>query len=603
VATQAEVEAGLVRESPAVWFELHGCILDKKRKKVKAPDLAVNRMQAEIDAIIRYCRVKALPARIVTLKGRQQGSTTFSIAAAYQMAQAACVKVCIIGDEYEKSVANCEAMFDNYAAEDSFRWGHTYTKSSGKFSHGSELVTETANDPRAGASGTMQCVICTEVAHWKETTVISGKATFAALLNCVPEESGTLIIVESTPNGTGGVYYTTYQGAITLADHSAGKIPENWNGFFRVFYPWWQHPEYVLADISEHDRSVILDSLGDREIELMAMDISVERLAWRRKILKSPRFDGDAEVFEQEYPADEDTCFLTSGRRFFAAPSVQGLRRRAREAPVPEYGVLGWANDSRRVAVFAPTAPDDAFLKVWERPLPGLRYNLPVDPMTGATGLVGADPDNHGAGIMRGGYFDREAAWRPLMLAARLADCWAERRHKRSMPVCRWDIEVLTERAALLAAWYGGATVTIETNMDKGLTVLLRANYPDVNLYRRVVVDRVRQTTATVYGWKTDVATRAAMLELLARRVRLLTEVGDGIEVLDDGVIGELGGFIVRENGRPEAMAGFHDDQVFMLALGAATMDAGHVMAPVRRGKSEWDDDDVDLGSRDMSYT
>jgi hypothetical protein len=600
-----QLERALVKE-PLQWFELHGCILDKKRRPLRFPELKGNDLQKEMNAVIRYCEEKGIPCRIINLKGRQQGSSTFSVATAYQQCQMRVSKCCIIGDEYEKSVKNLEAMFEDFAANDTFAWGNKFTRTNGKFSHGSILVTETANDPRAGASGTMQIVLATEVAHWKETGVISGKATFAALLNCVPEEPGTLMVVESTPNGTGGVYHSTYINAISLEDHKAGRIPETWNGFFKVFYPWHRHPEYRL-DVTEEQAAVIEESLTERELELVEMELGMDRLAWRRKMIKSPRFDGDEELFEQEYPSDEDRCFLASGRRLFPQPAVQGMRRRAEEderACGQKVGVLSWTDETKRRVKFEPCSEDDAFVRVWEMPMAGLSYNLPVDPMTGASGVVGADPDNHGAGILRKGYWDRDGVWKPLLLGARLADCWAEKRHKRGQPVCKWDIDVLTERVAMMATWYGGACVVVETNMDKGIIELMRAKYAQVLLYRRMMPNRVKQTMSPVYGWKTDVSTRAELLENLVRRVRLFQEPGDGIEVRDKRVVGELGSMIINPNGKAEAMGGHHDDQVLMLGIGAVTIEAAHMMAPERRGRAEWDSEEGgEKKIRDWSMT
>src|SRR5690606_27776411 len=109
------------------------------------------------------------------------------------------------------------------------------------FANGSELMTETANDPRAGASGTFQALVCTEVAHWPNTGIRSAQKTLAAVMSCVPNKPDTLIILESTANGMQGAYYDTYQKAVTFEEFKAGK---RGNGFIKIFYAWWEHPEY-----------------------------------------------------------------------------------------------------------------------------------------------------------------------------------------------------------------------------------------------------------------------------------------------------------------------------------------------------------------------
>lgn len=605
--TPQQLESQLVRDDLRTWFEMHGCILDKKRKATRAPDLKCNQLQDELGEIIRVCRRDRIPCRVVTLKGRQQGSSTISVAAAVHELRRRSAKCCIIGDQFEKSVKNLVTMFHDYCAEDKFAWGNKFTPKAmgGAFSHGSLLGVETANDPRAGASGTIQVLIATEVAHWPETTVISARAVFAALLNCVPEEPDTIVIVESTPNGAGGVYYDTYAGAMTLAEYlerkaSGRPMPENWNGYFKVSYFWWQHPEYDLP-VSAEQEAEILATLSDRELEFREeLNLPVSRLAWRRKVLKSPRFNGDEEKFEEEYPGDEVRCFLLSGRRAFPLVMVQKLKKEARLGEPVRHCVLQWTHEGQKIAGHRLCSEDDAMLRVWELPRPGFRYLLPVDPMTGASQTTGADPDNHGAGVIRCGYF-REGAWHPPMLVARLADVYAEKRDKRIRAVCRWDIDVLERQVAMLSCWYGRATIVPEMNMDRGLVELLKVR-GGMNIYLRRAFNRVRQKEEEMLGWMTTAATRGPIIENLKRAVRMQGEPGEGIVVKDMAVIGELETMVVMANGKEEAMGGCKDDNVMMLAIGMANLDCARVMPyPARRGRQF--DDDYEPERRDYGCT
>ena len=588
-AAAGDIESTIVRRDLAAWFELHGCVIDKARTHLRAPDLKANKLQAEIAEIIKVCRRDGRPPRIVTLKGRQQGSSTISVGAAVHELRGRNAKCCIIGDEFEKSVKNLVKMFRDFVKEDRFQWGNTFTETSGKFSHGSELVTETANDPRAGASGTIQVLIATEVAHWKETGVISAAKTFAALLNCVPELPDTLVIVESTPNGASGVYFETYSGAITLADYLAGRIPENWNGYFKVSYFWWEHPEYDLQ-VSEDEAANIMRSLTAREQELLEeLKLPVSRLAWRRKTLKSPKFNGDEDKFEEEYPADEVRCFLMSGRRAFPVPMIQVMKREARAVPPPVFGDLSWANELRKIPSWRLCSEDDARVKVWEPPRPGQRYILPVDPMTGASQTVGKDPDNHGACIIRCGGWNG-GMWHPPAMVARLADCFAEKREGKV--VCRWDIDVLAMIVGQLSRWYGGATIIPEMNMDRGLVELLKPM--GANIYRRQQFNRLRQKVEEALGWMTTPMTRGSIIENLKRAVRLTGEPGEGLAVWDLLVLREFETMIVTANGKEEASGGAHDDQVMMLAIGMANLDSAVTLAApkLKRGRGWGDDDD-----------
>ncbi len=595
-----EVEHKLIRTSFGVWFELHGAILNKKREVLRYPKLLLNRMQREIDEIIMWCAIHGVPCRIVTLKGRQQGSSTVSVGTGYKRCRERPTKMCIIGDLYERSVANLEAMFNDYAKHDTYDWGNTYYQPGKRFSNGSQLVTETANSPRAGASGTFQTIIATEVAHWPEangTTAkkVSAKAVFAALLNCVPMEPETLVVVESTPNGAAGVYYDTYQAACSFENMKAGNLPPNWNGFIQVFYPWHEHPEYQKA-VTPEEAEAIMNSLSERELELVTeLGLPPERLAWRRMKLADPAFNGDEDKFEEEFASDQERCFLMSGRRAFPAGPLMRLRKAAeREAAgLNKFGVLQWTPGNEIKAVMRPTSREEAWCCVWERPTPGLTYVLSVDPMTGEA--HGDDPDNHAVHVWREGYWDAAGKWKPRALVARLADFGEEARDVKKRAACKWDIPLLEHRVAMLASFYGWCTVAVEINMDRGLIHLLRQRAM-VHLYVRKIPLRIEQKDALEYGWKTDPKTRGVLVEMLKAAIRHWDEPGEGIMIWDLVTIREMETLVIH-NGKEQAGAGCHDDQVISAGIGLVTLPAGRMMPYPRRG------DDRPGPSRDMTYS
>jgi hypothetical protein len=598
------MESALVRDSALVWFELHGTLRGKNRKLVRAPD--ANPMQQRINEAVLYCRERHLPCRIITLKGRQLGASSYSVAELVHQCLRVPTKALIIGDEYEKSVKNLVDMANLYVQEDTFAWGVDYHRPSKKFSNDSEIATETANDNRAAASGTYQVVLMTEVAWWKDTQNTSSAATFAAVLSCVPLQADTLVMVESTPNGVGGAYYETYQGAITLADNKAGKIPADWNGFIKVFYPWHEDEEYggtKYPDISAAERAHIEQSLTDRESAMMSAFAAmgkadpIKRLHWRRRILNSAAFNKDEEKFEQEYPFDEDSGFLMSGRRAFSLPRLRQMRKFAASQPPPTYTMLSWVDEDETRAVMTLCDQDEAVVVVYEKPIPGCSYLLAVDPATGASQTVGGDPDNHGVGVIRQGCI-MGGRWHPPKLVARLADCFAEKRHPKHGVVCKWDIDVLERRVAQLSKVYGTCMVVPEVNMDRGLIELLKQR-GGIPIYQRQVFNRVEQTESKQLGWHTNSGTRAPILDKLGAAIRKWSDEGEGLEVTDLAVLLELEACIVKSNGRVEAMSGQHDDTVLMLAIGLATLDHATLMPRPRRRL----EGDPDLPSASVSLT
>ena len=593
------LENELVRESPSAWWELHSSIMGKDRAAgpITAPNLIANQMQAEYVAIWKQCCADGIPCRIVGLKGRQQGSSTIGVAILYWIARSRNSRTMIVGDEYEKSVKNLKAMFDYYALSDRFDWGNSYNPSSGVFSHGSLFETDTANDPRAGASGTIQAALLTEVAHWKETGKISAKQTFGAFFECVPNLPETFILVESTPKGASGAYFDTYQKAISLAEYrrrmDAGEpMPTWWNGFFKVFYAWWQHPEYTRqADAAM--AAEIMGSLTDNEQELLSEDpsIDVHRLYWRRTKIATPAFNGDEEKFEQEYPRNERSGFLTSGRRAFPMKAIQQMRKLVKE---PHYGTLEWSNPQRTKAVFRPTSEDEAMVKVWEMPRPGYGYWFPLDPAKGASQTVGADPDNHAPGVLRQGNFDG-GTWEPPMLVARLANCFEEKRQKKIS--CRWAMDVLADFTARLAAYYGNCQVVPEVNQDSGLTQQL--HNMGVDVYVRTEFNRLEQKTTNQIGWRTDEANRRFCLEMLATAIRKHDQQGEGVLIQDPLVLDELDTCIINQTGKVEAMSGSHDDTVLMIGIGLATSGVAKRFLPEDRFRLK----QTPTGPEDSTYS
>jgi len=576
------------RKYPGAWFESWGVIWDKEGNitgYAKDAALQMNQMQEELDEILAWCNANNKPCRIVTLKGRQQGSSTWSVAALYHFARRfGRSKVCIIGDTYERSVKNLEAMFNRYAAADEFAWGSTYDKPSRKFSNGSELTTESANSNRAGASGTLRAVLATETAHWLETPGVSAKAVFSALLTCVPKGKNSMIIVESTPNGVGGIYYDTYQKAVSFEDMKAGRVPSDWNGFVRVFYAWHEHPEYHIEQVwerqmTESEIEDVESSLTERELELRAQfpHITTGQLRWRRMVIASPDFNGDEEKFEQEFASDPERCFLLSGRRCF--PLVQLNEKIKRAEAEGQMGlhpkVLKWADPHQRIASMQPASDDDAWIKIWEEPKPGLRYSLSVDPASGQA--EGGDPDNHSIGVWREGYFDNWGKWWAPKMVARVTDFLAEKRLNHEKAACKWSVALAEDRVAMAAAYYGWCQIVVEENKDPGFIELLKLR-PRANLYIREQFNRTVETTTKIYGWLTTEKTRKPIIENVKRAVLTWKNEGGGIDILDVPTLKEMMTMIVDKKGKEVAMRGHHDDQVLQTAIGIQTLSGGTIM-------------------------
>lgn len=105
------------------------------------------------------------------------------------------------------------------------------------------------------------------------------------------------VIIESTPNGAKGLYYSLCMDALR------GK------GIWTLhFYAWWWDESYQIP--LEHGEK--MDYTPDELSLIQKHNLTAEQIKWRRfKISELGDF------FMQEYPEDIETCFLVSGRGVF----------------------------------------------------------------------------------------------------------------------------------------------------------------------------------------------------------------------------------------------------------------------------------------------
>ena len=138
-------------------------------------------------------------------------------------------------------------------------------------------------DSKGGLGITTHFIHLSEYAFFKDNTL----NTVAGLLESVPSESpailGTQIIMESTANGVGGIFYNTWKES--EKQEAEGKDPE----YLRIFIPWFFHKEYKKP-VTKEEIQAIKDTLDDDEEWLLKQElpsgrlVSFEQLKWRRQM-------------------------------------------------------------------------------------------------------------------------------------------------------------------------------------------------------------------------------------------------------------------------------------------------------------------------------
>ena len=561
VKLRKEIETE-IRLCPSLWFELFGAIKPKVGPLLKKPDLHANYLQRVENDVVRFCLVNHRPCRIIKLKPRQKGSSTFSVANGYRWLSNMRATGCIIGGAHSQST-NLFRMLKTFAENDRFdrRNPCKVIDRLARWANGSLMEQLTAANPEAGRSGTYQVVVATEVARWAEEGVANATDLLAGLLKCVANEPLTLIEIDSTANGASGDFYERWQGGITFDELKAGK-----DGYVKLFAAWFQFEDSRRdPKLEEGKEQCVADDKVEELRRKFALD--EEQLAWMQWAVRE-ECGKSFETFCEEYPFDPETAFRTSGRRRFNISALEKMAQRAKLYP-PEFGNVDIA-DTR--GMWIPCPMEEARVARWEAPRGGMRYLISVDSMTGQTQVGGKDPDNHAVGVMRAGFFEHDRGWVPPKLVARLVHDWGlwDRQKKYEL---RWDIDVLEEQVWRLAQYYGNCCIAPEINMDRGLIELLKLR-DSSHIYVRKLFNRREQKEDLVYGWKTDPSTREAMIENLARAIREQGTPAEGIDIYCPITLAELQAFIVKLNGRSEAMSGKHDDCVLQLAIGLICLDS-----------------------------
>lgn len=536
-ASRSDLAMASIATSPALWFSTCAKILTKDQRLVTP---VPNAYQLKILEVYDWCMDHRTPCRILALKPRQKGSSTVSAALVYHHCRRFRARAVQIADRYRNS-DNLFAMTCRYAEYDDFPWPNQWqaTATSALVTRDgrpwSRIDRDTAENPRAGRSGTLQALHVSEAAHFPNDGEKGAEKTMLSLLNSLADVDNSMAIVETTANGAAGWFYEHWREAVTLEEMMAG---ERGNGWIKVFAPWFAFAE------SRRGEPVDEASFSERErrgATLYGWDAG--QIAWRRWTLAQKCAGRDA-FFDQEYPEDETSAFLTSGRPRFSMAALTRLRASAEQVPAR----TGFLREEGGTIVFEPH--EAGWVQIWEEPREERRYLLWCDTATGREQTRDSrDPDRHSILVLRQAYAEAGGGHGDAMLVARVR------------PPCFDDWHVLERKVAALCLYYGRCLIGVEVPM--GLTLLEGLRRAGLPLFKR----RSGPDSAPVekLGFQSNAATKPLVIGSLSRALD-----GDPpLAVYDAHAIGELGHFVIHEDGTEAALSGKHDDDVMALAMAA----------------------------------
>lgn len=379
----------------------------------------------------------------------------------------------------------------------------------------SKLSVATANDEELGRSKEVGLLHCSEVAFWKGDPA----ATLLAVKNSVDYNSGTMIFLESTPNGFGNQFHKEYEAA-----------KQKYSDYFPYFMAWFEFQNY-RRPIDEPEE--FADSIDDTERDLLASyPIDHEQLNWRRWAIRE-LCNRNADKFAQEYPSNDIECFLLSGRRRFDMKLLHNLLMAAREPTA-----VGYLTESGSLVKFEPN--QDGYVKIWEPPLLSKRY------------VVGADVAE-GLEIKSGDAFDGDFS------VGHVYDVDTQQM------VAEWhghiEPEMFGDEIAKLGRIYNQALIACESNNHGHVTNQRLKNLGYTELYWHREDDKRGAKINAKLGWPTNVKTKKQAIDALA------VALADGADIPSRETIGEMMSYVIDAKGATNGEEGCHDDRVMASAI------------------------------------
>ena len=170
----------------------------------------------------------------------------------------------------------------------------------------SEYALGTAGSKDIGRSMNPQLLHLSEAAFYDNTDELA-----AGLLQGVSTSLNTEIIMESTANGVGNMFYNLCM---------IGCDPNSMSRFKTIFLPW-----YIQKEYRETPPARFRPTTEEQELmELYGLD--VEQVFWRRRKIEDD-FKGNLGKFKQEYPFFLQEAFQSSGDVLIMPEDIERARK------------------------------------------------------------------------------------------------------------------------------------------------------------------------------------------------------------------------------------------------------------------------------------
>lgn len=542
----------------------------------------LNRPQRKLIACFERMRLAGLPIRLILLKARQWGgSTATQIYMAWlQLVHRVGLNSLIVG--HVKDASNeVRDMFDRmikaYPVSMLHELGEAYRLNEPKMmgvgnsgnihripQRNCKIKIGTAEKPDSVRGGDYNLVHCTEVGLWKKTEGRTPEDIVRSACSGILLKPYTMIVYESTANGTGNFFHREYLAAKNRQSQ-----------FEALFISWFEIEQYAVAfdgKVEGHFKTIEVfatwlynnrnnpDVASDREESgvylwwLWNKGATLEAIYWY--IRERSKYSSHAEM-ASEYPSDDIEAFTFSGRRVFSNDDVEQFRS-ACKPPKFIGEIYGRADEgeealenlrfkkekSGRLFMWQDVERDD------EEEITD-RYLVIVDVCKGHT---------------------KNADFADILVIDRLYMMDGD----RPTVVAEWhghiDMDQLAWKAVQIAAYYNNALLviesnTLETNNTKGeaeyILTLIHDVYGEQLYARKQSAEDIREGAPRKYGYHTNTLTKKVLIHNLKTVIREHLYVEREVEALEEYLT-----YIETEKGAFEAMEGYHDDRLMTRAIG-----------------------------------
>ena len=506
----------------------------------------LNDGQIIVDNIIKDLEARNKPVRLIILKARQMGISTYTEGYIFKKTVTQTYKSSSIIAHLDEASQNLYNMYKNfyenmpealkpmkkYLNSDLLEFANPSSDEDDvRRNPGlkSKVTIKTAKNAKSGRSQTIHYLHASEVAFWDDA-----KTLMTGLMQTIPNKPNTAVILESTANGIGGYFYDVWDRAV-----------KGENAFTPIFLPWFVDKGYQMEFETPEERQAFIDevefvykndkgeSILTEEKELMNMvkkdwntDLTYEQLKWRRWCIAN-NCNADIEQFQQEYPSTPEEAFIASGRPRFNVTKLKKYLRHTEEGAIGNLFYDGQGNVKFELN-------KNGYVTIWNYPKRDKFYCIGADVAEGlidgdySVGIVGSQEDMKVDAMFHG----------------------------------HIDPDLFGEELVKLAKFYNQAYIGVEAN-NHGLTTLKSIQKKDYyNIYFSKVHDQITDKLTQKIGWYTNAKTKPLMIDKLAEFIR-----EEYIGIKSKLIVRELLTYVIDDKGSTNAQEGCHDDTVMALAI------------------------------------